>query len=155
MSQSTYPIELTEEERDTLNAITSHGVHRAQKITRARILLQADDGKSDSDIAESLDCSPATAWRTRKKFHERDRLEAIERKHPDRDYDRKLDGEDEAHLIRLATSESPEGHARWTLRLLSDELVTLDAIDHESVSHETVRQVLKKTSYSPTDPNNG
>ena len=155
MSQSTYPIELTEEERDSLNEITSHGVHRAQKITRARILLQADDGKSDSDIAESLDCSPATAWRIRKKFHERDRLEAIGRKDPDRTYERKLDGDEEAHLIKLATSEPPEGQARWTLRLLSDELVALDKIDHESVSHETVRQVLKKTTYSLTDPNNG
>ena len=155
MSQSTYPIELTDEERDTLDGIVSHGAHRAQKITRARILLQADDGKSDSAIAESLGCSPSTPWRTRKKFHERNRLEAIERKDPDRTYERKLDGDDEARLIALATSEPPDGRARWTLRLLADELVTLDEIDHEPVSHQTVHEVLKKTNYSLTDPDNG
>lgn len=155
MSQSTFPIELTDEERETLDAITSHGVHPAQKITRARILLKADEGKSDSDIAESLGCSQPTAWRTRKKFHERDRLEAIERKDPDRTYERKLDGRDEAHLVRLACSDPPEGHSRWTLRLLADTLVLRDDTDVESVSHETVRQTLKKTNSSLTDPDSG
>lgn len=155
MSQSSFPIELTNEERDTLEAITSHGVHPAQKINRARILLKADEGKSDSAIAESLDCSPSTAWRTRKKFHDRDRLEAIERKDPDRTYERKLDGRDEAHLVRLACSDPPEGHSRWTLRLLADTLVLCEDTDVESVSHETVRQILKKTNSSRTGPNNG
>ena len=140
MSQSTYPIELTDDERDTLDAIKPHGVHPAQKITRARILLQADDGKSDSAIAESLGCSPSTAWRTRKKFHERNRLEAIERKDPDRTYQRKLDGRDE---VRLACSDPPEGHSRWTLRVLADTLVFCEDTDVESVSHETVRQIKK------------
>jgi transposase len=155
MGDTKYPIDLTENEREQLEAITSYGRHSAQKITRARILLKADEGESDSAIAEALDCSRSTAWRTRKKFHERDRLEAIERKKPDREYETKLDGRDEAYLIRLACSEPPEGRSRWTLRVLADKLADLEETDVESVSHETVRQTLKKTNSSPTAPNNG
>jgi transposase len=155
MGDSQYPINLTEQEREKLESIVSYGRHSAQKITRARILLKADDGESDSAIAEALDCSRSTAWRTRKKFHERDRLDAIERKPPDRDYEEKLDGRDEAYLIRLACSEPPDGRSRWTLRVLADKLEELDETDVESVSHETIRQTLKKTNCSLTDPNNG
>ena len=117
--------------------------------------MKADQGESDSAIAEALDCHRSTAWRTRKKFHERGRLEAIERKDPDRTYETKLDGRDEAYLIRLACSESPDGHSRWTLRVLANELENLEETDVESVSHETVRQTLKKTNSSLTDPDNG
>lgn len=155
MGETEYPVNLTEQEREKLDAITSYGRHSAQKITRARILLKADDGESDSAIAESLDCSRSTAWRTRKKLHERDRLDAIERKAPDRDYETKLNGRDEAYLIRLACSESPKGHSRWTLRVLAEKLGNLDETDVESVSHETVRQTLKKTNSSLTAPNSG
>jgi hypothetical protein len=89
------------------------------------------------------------------KFHERDRLTAIERKDPDRTYERKLDGDEEARLIKLACSEPPDGRSGWTLRLLADELVLLEEIDHESISHETIRQTLKKTNCSLTAQNNG
>ena len=122
----------------------------SQKITRARILLKADEGESDSAIAEALDSSRSTAWRTRKKFHERDRLEGIERKDPDREYQEKFDGRDEAYLIRLACSEPPDGHSRWTLRVLAEILENLEETDIESVSHETVRQTLKKRA--PASP---
>jgi hypothetical protein len=155
MSETEYPIDLTATEREKLDAIVSYGRHSAQKITRARILLKADEGESDSAIAEALDCSRSTAWRTRKKFHERDRIEAIERKDPDRDYETKLDGRDEAYLIRLACSEPPEGRSRWTLRVLAKKLETLDETDVESVSHETVRQTLKKTNSSHTALSSG
>ena len=155
MGETSYPINLTEEEREKLEAITSYGRHSTQKITRARILLKADPGESDSAIAEALDSSRSTAWRTRKKFHERNRLEGIERKDPDREYQEKLDGRDEAYLIRLACSEPPDGHSRWTLRVLAEKLENLEETDIESVSHETVRQTLKKTNSSLTDPNNG
>ena len=144
MGETEYPIDLTEIEREKLEAIVSYGRHSAQKITRARILLKADEGESDSAIAEALDCSRSTAWRTRKKFHKRDRIEARERKNPDREYETKLDGRDEAYLIRLACSEPPEGRSRWTLRVLAKKLEDLDETDIESVSHETVRQTLKK-----------
>ena len=155
MGDSKYPINLTEQEHEKLESIVSYGRHSAQKITRARILLKADDGESDSAIAEALDCSRSTAWRTRKKFHERERIEAIERKDPDRDYETKLDGRDEAYLIRLACSEPPEGRADWSLRVLVEKFENLEETDIESVSHETVRQTLKKTNSSLTDPNNG
>jgi hypothetical protein len=155
MGETEYPIDLTETEREKLEAIVSYGRHSAQKITRARILLKADEGESDSAIAEALDCSRSTAWRTRKKFHERDRIEAIERKNPDRDYETKFDGRDEAYLIRLACSEPPEGRSRWTLRVLAKKLEDLDETDIESVSHETVRQTLKKTNSSHTVLSNG
>jgi len=150
MSETDYPIDLTATEREKLDAIISYGRHSAQKITRARILLKADEGESDSAIAEAFDCSRSTAWRTRKKFHERDRIKAIERKDPDRDYETKLDERDEAYLIRLACSEPPEGRSRWTLRVLTKTLEDLDETDVESVSHETVRQTLKKRT--PTTP---
>jgi len=155
MGETEYPIDLTETEREKLEAIVSYGRHSSQKITRARILLKADEGESDSAIAEALDCSRSTAWRTRKKFHERDRIEAIERKDPDRDYETKFDGRDEAYLIRLACSEPPEGRSRWTLRVLAKKFEDLDETDIESVSHETVRQTLKKTNSSHTVLSNG
>jgi len=155
MGDSRYLINLTEQEREKLESIVSYGRHSAQKITRARILLKADDGESDSAIAEALDCSRSTAWRTRKKFHERERIEAIERKDPDRDYETKLDGRDEAYLIRLACSEPPEGRPDWSLRVLAEKVENLEETDIDSVSHETVRQTLKKTNSSLTDPNNG
>ena len=155
MGETEYPIDLTEIEREKLEAIVSYGRHSAQKITRARILLKADEGESDSAIAEALDCSRSTAWRTRKKVHKRDRIEARERKNPDREYETKLDGRDEAYLIRLACSEPPEGRSRWTLRVLAKKLEDLDETDIESVSHETVRQTLKKTNSTHTVPSNG
>lgn len=155
MGKSKYPIDLTEEERAELEDIVSVGENSAQKITRARILLRADEGWTDTDIADALDCSRDTAQCTRKKYHTRDGIEAVERKSPDRTYERTLDGRDEAHLIRLVCSEAPDGHARWTLRLLADEVVASQEIDVDSISHETIRQILKKTNCSLTNPNNG
>ncbi|PSP51722.1 hypothetical protein BRC67_06930 [Halobacteriales archaeon QH_3_68_24] len=155
MGDSAHSINLTDQEREKLESIVSYGRHSAQKITRARILLKADEGESDSAIAEALDCSRSTAWRTRRKFHERNRIEAIERKDPDRDYEEKLDGRDEAHLIRLACSQPPDGRSRWSLRILAEKFENLDETDIESVSHETVRQTLKKTNSNRIDPHSG
>lgn len=89
-----------------------------------------------------------TAYRARKRYSE-DGIEAIHRRDPDPDYERKFDGEDEAHLIALACSDPPDGRRRWTLRLLADELVALEETDVESVSHETIRQTLKKAQLNP------
>jgi transposase len=154
MPNKQYTVDLSEEERAELESFISSGIHKAEDITRARILLKADDGATDAEISHALDCGQSTPYRARKRYADRG-IAAIHRRNPDRDYQRKLDGEDEAHLIALATSEPPDGRARWTLRLLADEFVVLEEIDHESVSYETVRQVLKKTNYSLTDPNNG
>ena len=154
MAKKKYTVDLSEDEREELESFVSHGKRSAQAITRARVLLRADEGLSDPDIAEVLDCSSITAQRTRKRYSE-DGIAGIHRRDPDREYERKLTGEDEAHLIALACSDPPDGRRRWTLRLLADELVALDETDVESVSHETVRKTLKKTNSSLTDPSNG
>lgn len=154
MSRKKYTVDLTEDQQDELENFISSGVHRTQEVTRARILLKVDEDWTDKGISEALDCSVSTVKRMRERFTE-DGIAAIHRCDPDREYERKLDGEDEAHLIALANREPPDGRARWTLRLLADKLVTLEEINHESVSHQTVHEVLKKTSYSLTDPNNG
>jgi len=154
MANKKYTVDLSEDERAELESFVSHGKRSAQAITRARILLRADEGVSDPDIADALDCSEMTAYRTRKRY-DKDGIAAIHRRDPDREYERKLDGEDEAHLIALACSDPPDGRHRWTLRLLADELVALEETDIASVSHETVRQTLKKTNCSLTDRNNG
>jgi hypothetical protein len=80
---------------------------------------------------------------------------ALERRATTRAYERKLDGRGEAHLVALVCGEPPSGRSRWTLRLLSDELVKLEAVEIERVSHETIRQVLKKTNLSPGSSNSG
>lgn len=154
MGKSKYPIDLTEWERAKLEDIVSAGENSARKINRAHILLLADQDWTDTGIADALDCSRDTAQRTRKKYHKRDGIEAVERKSPDRTYERILDGRDEAHLIRLVCSEPPDGQARWTLRTLADEVVASQQIDVDSISHETIRKTLKKTNYSLTESNN-
>ena len=133
----------------------SSGADSARKLTRARILLKADEGWTDEAIADALDVGRATVERVRKRFVEWGGISAIERRKPRRRYERKLDGKAEAHLIALACSAPPEGRDRWTLRLLAERVVQLEQVDVESVSHETVRQVLKKTSSSPGAINNG
>lgn len=143
MAKKKYVVELTDEERAELKDLISAGQESARKLRRARILLKADEGWTDTKISDALDCSSATVQRTRKRFTE-DGLGAVERRKPARVYERKLDGAAEARLVALACSQPPMGHARWTLRLLAEELVKFEEIDIESISHETVRQVLKK-----------
>ena len=143
---------LTDEQRDFLSDLICAGEASARKITRARILLKADEGPfgeawSDGFIAEALDVGTATVERIRKRFAEEDLLAAINRRKPQREYECKVDGEVEAHLARLACSTPPEGQAQWGLRLLAQEMVELGYI--ESISHETVRQTLKKTRSNP------
>jgi len=127
MGGKKYIVDLSEEDRKTLEWFISSG-ERGSHSTRARILLKADDGLTDATISEHVGCHPQTVHNVRKDYTERG-LAAIHRRKPDREYERKLDGNAEAHLIKLACSEPPEGHSRWTLHLLADELVTLDEID--------------------------
>ena len=154
MGKKKYTVDLSEDEREELKSFVSHGKRSAQAITRARVLLRADEGLSDPDIAEVLDCSKITAQRARKRYCKHG-IAGIHRRDPDREYERKLDGEGEAHLIAPACGDPPDGRRRWTLRPLADKLVALEETDVASVSHETVRQTLKKTNSSPTDPSNG
>lgn len=155
MPKKKYIVDLTSEEREELEALISSGVAPARKLTRARILPKADEGWTDKAISEALDVGTATVERVRKRFVEWGGIKAIERRKPRRQYERKLDGDAEARLITLACSEPPEGRTRWTLQLLADKLVTLEAVDIDSISYETVRRVLKKTGLSLGAPNDG
>jgi hypothetical protein len=146
-----YQVTLTTWERDDLRKLVSVGKTAAQKLVRARILLLADQAeggpaKADPEIVEALGCGRASVERVRKRFVE-DGLEAALNPRPSqRVYERKMDGKMEAHLIALACSAPPQGRSRWTLRLLGDQMVALEHV--ESLSHETVRRTLKKTSLS-------
>jgi transposase len=149
-----YLVTLTPEERAGLTGLASAGKRSALTITRARILLKADQADGgpawqDADIAEALDCGVRTVERVRQRFVERGLEQALGRKPQDRpSRERKFDGAAEARLIALACSAPPAGRARWTLKLLADRLVELEVF--ESVSDEAVRRVLKKTNSSRT-----
>ena len=136
-----YIINLTKEEREKLDCLTTTGRHAARKVMHAKILLKADEGLIDERIAEHLNVNVRTVERVRKRCALEGVTAALNpKKRPPREP--KVDGETEARLIQLACSEAPDGRQRWTLRLLADKLVELDVID--SISHETVRQRLKK-----------
>jgi transposase len=149
-----YLVTLTPEEREHLVGLVSAGKRSALTITRARILLKADQADGgpawdDARIAEALDCGTRTVERVRQRFVERGLEQAPGRKPQDRpSRQRKFDGAAEARLIALACSAPPRGRKHWTMKLLADRLVELEVFD--SVSDETVRRVLKKTSSSRT-----
>jgi transposase len=148
-----YIVRLTPEEQTSLLQMIRRGKAAARVLLHARILLKADSGPeapawSDEAIREALEVHETTVARVRQRFVE-EGLEAALRPHSStRQYVRKLDGKAEAHLIALACSPAPEGRAQWTLRLLADQLVELQHVG--SVSHETVRQTLKKTNCNLT-----
>ena len=142
-----YRVTLTVEEREGLDRMISRGKADARKLVHARVLLQADASEggpdwTDTRIAEAVRVSVRTIERVRQRFVE-DGLEAALRPKPSpRVYARKLDGEQEAKLVALACSGPPEGKRRWTLRLLAERMVELEVVP--DLSHETVRQTLKK-----------
>ena len=144
-----YVVTLTAEERWALQALIAAGKASARKLTHARILRKVDrdpegPGWNDEEITEGLEVGHATVERVRQQFVEEGLEAALDRRKPRRDYRRKLDGDAEAHRIALACGEAPEGRARWTLRLLGERMVALEYVD--TISHETVRRTLKKTS---------
>jgi len=146
-----YIVTLTPEERQMLQQMLSRGKAAARKLMHARILLKADvaaggPGWNDEAIVEALEVGRATVERVRKEFVEEGLEAALERRKPRRQYRRKLDGDGEAHLIALACQKPPDGHSRWTLRLLADRMVELEYIDE--ISYQTVRRTLKKTKSS-------
>jgi transposase len=125
-----------------------------RKLTHARILLKADQGPDgpgwvDEAIAEAVEVSQPTISRVRKQYVEHGLEAALNRRPPSREYVRKLDGVQEAKLIALACAKPPRGQARWSLRLLADQLVELEIVE-DAVSYQTVRRLLKKTRSSRT-----
>jgi DNA-binding transcriptional ArsR family regulator len=146
-----YIVKFTETERSQLKELISSGEASARQIRRAYILLKPDSSEGGPKwkyqaICEAYDVSQLTVYNVRKKYLEGGLEQAILRKKPDRVYERRLDSEGEAHLIALACSEPPDGYERWSLRLLKDRLIRLEIV--ENISHETIRQTLKKTSSS-------
>lgn len=144
-----YRVTLTKEERDELMGIINKGKHTSQKFRNAYILLNCDCGEYgdpiiNEQISHVLKVGMRTIDRVKKRFVEQGFDEALQRKPADRVYQRKADGDVEAHLVALSCSEPPEGHANWSLRLLADKMVELEYV--EAISHETVRRVLKKTN---------
>jgi len=148
MPAKIYKVTLTDEKRKYLNALISKGKAAARKLTHAHILLKADQSEKgpaweDRLICESFSVSAATVERVRKSFVEEGVEAAVCHKKPCRTRSVKFDGEKEARLIALACSQPPDGFKEWTLRLLAGKMVELNHF--ESLSHETVRQALKKT----------
>jgi transposase len=148
-----YIVRLTAEEQTHLFQMIRSGKAAARVLLHARILLKADSGLeapawSDEAIGEALEVHATTVARVRQRFVEEGLETALRHQPTTRRYERKLDGQAEAHLIALACGPAPEGQAKWTLRLLADQLVELQHVP--SISHETVRQTLKKTNCSRT-----
>jgi transposase len=145
-----YRVTLEAQERKELEQLLAKGKADVRRLKHAQILLKADESKhgpgwSDSRVAEAVGCGTATVERVRQCFVEEGlELALSPYRTPQREYRLKLDGEQEARLITLACSQPPEGRVRWTLRLLADAMVELEMVD--SISHETVRQTLKKTN---------
>lgn len=146
-----YVVTLTEDEREELTQLISRGKAAARKLAHARILLKADSRPGapawdDARISRGVDVGTATVERVRRQFVEDGLPAALERRVSRRQYERKLDGVTEAHLIAVACGKAPEGRKTWTMQLLADRLVVLGHVP--GVSRETVRRALKKTSSS-------
>jgi len=144
-----YKVTLTKKEREELKAVVSKGKHSSLQYRNACILLNCDIGKhgqqvNNNQIAQVLQINTKTVERLKQRFVEEGFESCMDRKpYPDKQKT-KTDGDFEAHLIAISCSKSPSGYARWSLRMLADKMVELKY--SEKVSHETVRQVLKKTN---------
>ncbi len=151
MPKKKYIVSLTSEERKELEKLTTTGKAAAYKVNHARILLKSDinqegGGWLDAAISQALDMSVSTIERVRQRFVEQGLEAALGRKQQQRRKAPCLDGEQEAHLLAITCSEPPKGRGHWSLRLLAERMVELGYV--ETVSHETVRQTLKKMNLS-------
>lgn len=146
-----YTIKLTKVEVEELMAVINKGSHTSQTFRVAYILLNCDEGKysekvTNEQISKVLKVGMRTIDRVKKKFLEEGFEAVLERRPTARVYEKKMDGDTEAKLITLCCSEPPKGFAKWSLRLLADKMVELKYV--ESITHVTVRNVLKKTNLS-------
>jgi len=153
-----YTIKLTKPEVEELTVIINKGSHTSQTLRVAYILLNCDEGKyshkvTNEQISKVLKVGMRTIDRVKKKFVEEGLEAVLERRPTARVYEKKMDGDTEAKLITLCCSEPPKGFARWSLRLLADRMVELKYV--ESITHVTVRSVLKKTNLSLGKQKNG
>ena len=148
-----YIVTLTEDERIALTALSAKGSHKSQKIINSLILLGCDKGpfqkkrSTNEEMSRVLNISMKKIDRVKKRFVEEGLDIALHGRKGSRIYTKKTDGDFEAHLVALSCSEPPEGFARWSFRLLADKVVELEYID--SISHEAIRRILKKTKLSP------
>ena len=146
-----YVVELTDEHRQHLENLITSGISPARMQTRARILLKSDSSEKGPNwsyrkMVEAFDVSEMLIRDVSKRFSEQGFEAALQRKRPDREYAHSLDGEAEAHMIALACYKAPEGHSRWTLRLLKKGMEEKGYV--EAISHETIRTTLKKRNLS-------
>ena len=153
-----YCVTLNDDEREHLEDLIERRSNNALPVKRAFMLLKADQSQgapawTDERIAESYNTSVRTVERLRQRFVEDGFEVALYGKKREPTKEKIFDGQVEAHLVALRCSEPPEGLARWSLRLLADKMVELDYV--ESISHESVRQLLKKTNSSPGVSNRG
>ena len=138
-----YKVELSQEERNQLTRLTTQGTEKVRKVKRAKILLQADEGKKDKEIAEQVEVSVGTVERIRKRYVQEGLEEAVnEKPRSGRPID--ISAQTRAKVTALACTKAPEGRSKWTLRLLADKVVELEYID--SISYQSVRNILKKTN---------
>lgn len=148
MPKVLYRVTLTQEERAALQGIATRGNHGSQKVLNALILLGCDEGvfqeskKTAARLAEVLPISMKKVDRVKRRFVEHGLEMALDKRKADRQRLKKVDGDFEAHLVALSCGKPPQGNARWSLRLLADKMVELEYVD--SISHETVRRILKK-----------
>ena len=149
MSRKSHRVKLSKDERQYLQKIVESGKDKARKITRCRVLLLADEakGKTDAEISDALDVCLATIFNIRRRYCyrglERAISEAARSGQPP-----KFKGKTMAKITAIACSKPPEGHARWSLRLLADYIIELDVV--ETISYQSIRNILKKTNLSLT-----
>lgn len=150
MPKILYRVTLTQEERTEFESIARRGEHGSQKVLNALILLGVDEGefqkskKTTSQLVDVLSISARKVDRVKRRFVEPGLDAALNKRKADRQRFKKIDGDIEAHLVAISCSQPPQGHVRWSLRMLADKLVELEYVD--SISHETIRQTLKKTN---------
>ena len=143
-----YKVTLAKKEREELEAIVQKGNHRSQKVVNALVLLNCDQGQfqdrpmKNEDVSSVLRISMRKIDRVKGRFVEEGLETALTGRKGERVYERKTDGDFEAHIVALSCTDPPEGYVRWSLRLLADRAVELNYID--SISYETIRRLLKK-----------
>lgn len=149
MARKRLEVKLTQNDYEFLTTYVTRGQKNARYINRARTLLMAHEGKHDQEIAQVLGISRATVYNVRKRYHQQthDHLLEVLQDKPRQGRPIVLDSKVEANVAMIACSEAPKGAARWTLHLIADKLVQLNVV--ESISHESVRSLLKKTNSSP------